>query len=111
MASRKKAPEPVVDVEAALLQPQMTYIATPISTANMTPRTRDEIALRDVIRARLAAVEEAVVEFVREKEAEGLSCDDINELYAVELPLLFGYRVEGSRLRVSYDAQIVERAG
>lgn len=32
-------------------------------------------------------------------------------MFAVELPILFGYRVEGGRIRASYDGQIVEPGG
>lgn len=74
-------------------------------------QTRDDIALRDAVRARLSAIENAIVEFIAEKSAEGFSLEEIDQLYAVELPVLFGYRVDGSRVRASYDAQIVKRAG
>ena len=50
-----------------------------------------------------------VQDFDPEKEAEGFSLDEINTLYAVELPLLFGYWREGGRIRAQYDGQIVER--
>ncbi|MBY5660414.1 hypothetical protein [Rhizobium leguminosarum] len=52
-----------------------------------------------------------ILDFFTEKEAEGFSRADIDLLYAVELPLLLGYRDDGGRIRVSYDASIVERAG
>lgn len=49
--------------------------------------------------------------FVDEKLREGFTPAEIDQLYAVELPLLFGYHVEGTRIRPHYDAQIVERQG
>lgn len=112
MAPRKSKPaaEPAV-AEAAPAQPVINYIPNPVTIAHATPRTRDEIALRDAVRARLAVVETAIVEFVADKVTEGFSLDEIDALYAVELPILFGYRVDGGRIRASYDGQIVERAG
>lgn len=110
MAARKPKPaEPVVVAEPTVEQPVIHYITNPVSIAAQTPRTRDEIALRDAVRARLAVVETAIVDFVSEKTSEGFSLDDINSLYAVELPLLFGYRIDAGRIRAQYDGQIVER--
>jgi len=111
MAPRKKTTEPVVVAEPAPEQPMMTYIPNPITVASMRPATQGEFALREVVRSRLQAVENVIVDFVREKEAEGFSLDEINTLYAVELPLLFGYwREDGNgRIRAQYDGQIVER--
>lgn len=86
----------------------MTYLTNPITVANTTPRTRDEIAVRDAVRSRLSVIESAIAEFVAEKEAEGFSLFEIDQLYSLELPVLFGYRVDGGRIRASYDAQIVE---
>ncbi len=111
MAPRKPKPETIVAETIASEQPQMTYITNPITVAAQTPRTRDDIALRDAIRARLAVIERVILDFVTEKEAEGFSRADSDQLYAVELPLLLGYRNDGGKLRVSYDASIVERAG
>ncbi|UFS81532.1 MULTISPECIES: hypothetical protein [Rhizobium] len=110
MAARKPKLETVVPVIAASEQAPMTYITNPVTTAGQTPRTRDDIALRDAIRARLAVIEKVIFEFVAEKEADGFCRADIDQLYAVELPLLLGYRNDGGRFRVSYDASIVERA-
>lgn len=110
MAPRKPKPsEPVAAAETTVEQPVIHYITNPVTVAGQTPRTRDEIAIRDAVRARLAVVETAVVDFVAEKTAEGFSLDDINSLYAVELPILFGYRNEHGRIRAQYDGQIVER--
>lgn len=111
MAPRKPkpAPEPAVVDEPIIELPIIHYITNPVTVAHQTPKTRDEIAIRDAVRARLAAFETAIIEFVAEKTAEGFSLDDINSLYAVELPILFGYRIEGGRLRAQYDGQIVER--
>ncbi|KSV85579.1 hypothetical protein N181_23255 [Sinorhizobium fredii USDA 205] len=89
----------------------MTYIANPVTVAHQTPKTRDEIAIRDAVRARLAIIESAIVEFVAEKTSEGFTLAEIDELYAVELPLMLGYHVDGGRVRASYDGQVVERAG
>lgn len=111
MAHRKPkpaAPPPVVD-EPALELPIIHYITNPVTVAHQTPRTRDEIAIRDAVRARLAAVETAIADFVAEKTAEGFSMAEIDQLYALELPLLFGYRNENGRIRAQYDGQIVER--
>ncbi len=111
MAPRKPKPTPeaAVAVEPVSEQPVTHYLPNPVTVAHQTPRTRDEIAIRDAVRARLAVVETAIVDFVSEKAAEGFSLDDINSLYAVELPILFGYRTENGRIRASYDGQIVER--
>ncbi len=111
MAPRKlkTTPAPAVVAEPAVEQPVVNYLPNPLAIAMQTPKTRDEIALRDSVRARLIAVEAAVMAFVAEKLAEGFAPSEIDQLYAVELPLLVGYRSDGGRLRVSYDAQIVER--
>ena len=109
MAPRKPKTTPALVVDPAPAQPAMTYLTNPVAVARQTPKTRDEIAIRDAVRARLAIIETAVVDFVAEKVSEGFSLDEIDQLYAVELPLLFGYRVEGGRIRASYDGQIVER--
>jgi hypothetical protein len=108
MAPRKPktaTPAPVVVAE----QPGIHYLPNPLAIATQTPRTREEIALRDAVRARLTAIEAAVMAFVNEKLAEGFAPSEIDQLYAVELPLLVGYKSDGGRIRVSYDAQIVER--
>ncbi|KQQ72450.1 hypothetical protein ASF70_13040 [Rhizobium sp. Leaf321] len=99
------ATEPVV-VET----PNYSYIPTPISTSAQSPKTRDEIAHRDAIRSQLAEVEAGVVEFVTEKTAEGFSMDDIFALYQLELPIVFSYHLDGTKLRARYGFQIVERA-
>ncbi len=110
MAPRKPKPAPETAVADPIIeQPVIHYITNPVTVAHTTPRTRDEIAIRDAVRARLAVVETAIVDFVAEKTSEGFSLDDINSLYAVELPILFGYRVDGGRIRAQYDGQIVER--
>ncbi|OCW56264.1 hypothetical protein [Hoeflea olei] len=110
MAPRKPKPaDPAAVAEPIIEQPVIHYLPNPVTVAHTTPRTRDEIAIRDAVRARLSAVETAIVDFVSEKTAEGFSLDDINSLYAVELPILFGYRIDGGRIRAQYDGQIVER--
>lgn len=111
MALRKQKPalEPAVVDEPDPSLPVIHYLTNPVTVAHQTPRTRDEIAIRDAVRARLVAVETAIVDFVSEKTAEGLSMAEIDQLYALELPLLFGYRVDRGRIRPSYDGQIVER--
>lgn len=112
MAPRKKpAPEPAVVAEAIAVRPAIHYLADPIAVAHATPKTRDDIALRDAVRARLAVIEKAIMAFVDEKLREGFSPAEIDQLYAVELPILFGYHVDGTRIRPHYDAQIVERQG
>lgn len=110
MAARKPKPaEPVAVAEAAPAQPLIHYLANPLAASAQTPRTRDDIALRDAVRARLIAVESEVMAFVDEKLREGFTPAEIDQLYAIELPVLLGYRNDGGRIRVSYDAQIVER--
>lgn len=47
----------------------ITYISNPISIVTDTPKTRDEIILRDAVRGRLLSVEQAIVDFIAEKEA------------------------------------------
>ncbi|MDX1216284.1 hypothetical protein GOL99_12140 [Sinorhizobium medicae] len=112
MAPRKRKPTTAASVvEVAPAQPAMTYLTNPVAVAHATPRTRDEIAIRDTVRKALAETEGMVAEFVAGQMAEGFSLADIDQLYALELPILFGYRVDGGRIRSSYDAQIIERAG
>ncbi|KQQ72399.1 hypothetical protein ASF70_12760 [Rhizobium sp. Leaf321] len=96
--------------ESVVEAPVYSYVLTPISTAAMSPKTRDEIALRDAIRSQLAAVEAGVMEFVTEKTAEGFSMDDIFSLYQFELPIVFSYHLDGTKLRPRYGFQIVESA-
>ncbi|WP_117195928.1 hypothetical protein [Rhizobium terrae] len=112
MAPRKPKPvaDPAVVAEPIIEQPVINYIPNPVTVAGQTPKNRDEIAIRDAVRTRLAVVEPAVVEFVAEKTAEGFTLSEIDELYAVELPILFGYRFDRGRIRAQYDGQIVERA-
>lgn len=108
MARRNPKTSPVA-VEAASA-PEMAYITSPVATLLSTPKTRQEIAQRDAVRSRLLAVEESVTEFIKEKQAEGFSLAEIDQLYAVELPISLAYQTDGGRIRVRYDAQIVERA-
>lgn len=111
MAPRKPKPAPAAVVaDPAPAQPAMTYIANPVAVANATPRTRDEIAIRDAVRKALAETEAMVSEFVAGQMAEGFNVADIDQLYVLELPLLLGYRVDGGRIRASYDSRIVERS-
>ena len=76
-----------------------------------TPRTRDDLVLRDAVRGRLLAVEQAIVAFVSDKQSEGFSPAEIDQLYAVEVPLMMAFRTDGGRVKVGFDVQIVERAG
>ena len=111
MASRKPkvSAGPVVVADPAVEQPVIHYLANPVTVAGQTPRTREEIAIRDAVRSRLAVFENAIVDFVTEKTGEGFTLAEIDALYAVELPILLGYRVDGGRIRAQYDGQIVER--
>lgn len=108
MAKRSTKAAPV-EIEVAPA-PETTYIASPVATLLSTPKTRAEIALRDAVRSRLLAVEASVAEFIQEKVDEGFSLGEIDQLYAVELPIALAYQTDGGRIRVRYDAQIVERA-
>lgn len=112
MAARKQKPAParVAAVETASEQPDIRYLANPITVAHQTPRTREEIALRDAVRKALSDVETLVMDFVDEKLREWFAAAEIDQLYAIELPILVGYRNDNGRIRVAYDAQIVERA-
>ncbi|WP_370035967.1 hypothetical protein [Sinorhizobium fredii] len=76
----------------------------------MTPRTRNDIAIRDAVRKALAETEATVADFVAGQMAEGFSLAEIDQLYVLELPLMLGYRVDGGRIRASYDSRIVERS-
>lgn len=58
------------------------------------------------MRARLSIIEVAIMQFVQEKEAEGFSPEEIDQLYALELPLMFGYRVDAGRLRASMTLRL-----
>ena len=108
MAKRSTKAAPV-EIEVAPT-PEMTYICSPVATLMSTPKTRQEIALRDAVRSRLLAVEASVAEFVAEKVAEGFSLTEIDQLYAVELPIALAHQTDGGRIRVRYDAQIVEKS-
>lgn len=111
MAARKPkpAPAPVAVVETASEQPGICYLANPITVAHQTPRSREEMALRDAVRKALSDVEALVMDFVAEKKSERLSDADINELFVVELPIQLRYRNDAGRIRVSYEAAIVDR--
>lgn len=111
MAPRKQKTTSEPAAEVISPQPAVQYLADPVTVAHSTPKTRDDIAIRDAVRARLAVIENAIMAFVDEKLREGFSPAEIDQLYAVELPILFGYHVEGARIRPHYDAQIVERQG
>ncbi|RVG70882.1 hypothetical protein [Sinorhizobium meliloti] len=111
MASRKPRPTTAAVVpDLTPEQPAMTYLTNPVSVAHQTPKTRDEIAIRDAVRKVLAETEATVADFVAGQTAEGFSLAEIDQLYVVELPLMVGYRVDGGRIRVSYDSRIVERS-
>ena len=73
MAPRKQkpAPAPAVVAEPTVEQPAMTYITNPTTVAHQTPNTRDDIAIRDAVRARLAVIENAIVEFVARYRVAG----------------------------------------
>lgn len=62
--------------------------ATVISSGETLPTARP--ARRDAVRARLAVIANAIIEFVAEKTAEGYSLAEIDQLYALKLPILFG---------------------
>lgn len=112
MAARKpkSSPAPSAVVETTTEQPDICYLANPVSVAHQTPRTRDEIALKDAVRKALSDVEALIMDFVVEKRSERLSDADIDELFAIELPIQLRYRNDNGRIRVSYEAAIVERA-
>lgn len=112
MAPRKPKPaEPafVVVAEPITEQPVIHFIPNPVTVARATPRTRDEIAQRDAVRKALSDVETLVMDFVAEKKSERLSDADIDELFVVELPIQLRYRNDGGRMRVAYEAAIVDR--
>lgn len=110
MAPRKpKSAEPAVVAEPPIEQPVIHYVPNPVAVAGQTPKTRDEIAIRDAVRKALSEVESLVADFVAEKKSERLSDADIDELFCVELPLQLRYRNDGGRIRVSYEAAIVDR--
>jgi len=98
------APEP-----AAQPAPELSYELTPIAFVQRAPKTRDEFALRDEVRKQLLSVENAVVDFVATKQQEGFSLDEAFALYSLELPLLFAYECDGSRVRARYGFRIIER--
>lgn len=110
MAPRKpKTADPVVVADPAPAQPAIYYIANPVTVAGQTPRTRDEIAIRDAVRKALSEVETLIADFVTEKKSERLTGADIDELFVLELPIQLRYRNVGGRIRVSYGAAIVDR--
>ncbi|MEJ1177175.1 hypothetical protein WA845_23275 [Agrobacterium sp. CMT1] len=117
MRNNKALPCGSASGHPADLHPEVADDAVPdlesgdiVTVAHQTPRTRDDFAIRDAVRARLAVVETAALDVVREKVSEGFTLAEIDSLYAVELPLLFGYRIENGRIRAAYDGQIVERS-
>lgn len=109
MAPRKQKHVEPVAAEPTIEQPVIHYLANPVTVAHATPRTRDEIAIRDAVRKALSEVESLVADFVTEKRSERLSDADIDELFVVELPIQLRYRHDGGRIRVSYEAAIVDR--
>ncbi len=111
MAPRKPKP---AEAEAVVAEPTMEhpvihFIPNPVTVAHATPRTRDEIAIRDAVRKALSEVETLVMDFVTEKKSERLSDADIDELFVVELPIQLRHRNDGGRIRVFYEAAIVDR--
>ncbi|MGV4796289.1 hypothetical protein [Rhizobium sp. F40D2] len=78
---------PAVAAEPVPARPAIHYIPNPITVAGLTPRIRNEIALRDSARKALSKVETLVAGFVGEKRAERLSDADIDELFVIELPI------------------------
>lgn len=109
MAPRKPKPAPETAAEPSIELPVIHYLPNPVTVAGQTPRTRDEIAIRDAVRKALSEVESLVADFVAEKKSERLSDADIDELFVVELPIQLRYRNDGGRIRVSYEAAIVDR--
>ncbi|GMB82751.1 hypothetical protein NN6n1_35340 [Shinella zoogloeoides] len=110
MAARKQKPaEAAASADHIPEQPVIHYLPNPVTVAAMTPRTRDEIAIRDAVRKALTEVETLVMDFVAEKKSERLSDADIDELFVVELPIQLRYRNDGGRIRMSYEAAIVDR--
>lgn len=111
MAPRKPkpAPEAAVVAEPPIELPVIHYITNPVTVAHQTPKTREEIAIRDAVRKAISEVETLVADFVTEKKSERLSDADIDELFVVELPIQLRYRNDGGRIRVSYEAAIVDR--
>ncbi len=110
MAPRKRKPTTVAAVaEHPPTRPAMTYITNPVTVARITPKTRDDIALRDAVRKALVETEEMVGYFLADQTAEGFSLAEIDALYVLELPLMLGYHVDGGRIRVSFNSRIVER--
>lgn len=112
MAPRKPKPtEPtsVVVAKPIIEQPVIHFIPNPVTVAARTKRTRDEIAIRDAVRKALSDVEGLVMDFIAEKRSERLSDADIDELFCIELPIQLRYRNDGGRIRVSYEAAIVDR--
>ncbi|MGO7445150.1 hypothetical protein ACC668_10630 [Rhizobium ruizarguesonis] len=98
-------PEPFADPAPAL-----SYEMTPIALLQRAPRTRDEVAVRDEVRKQIAAIEDAVVDFVAVKQREGFSLDEAFALFSLELPLVFAYEKDRSRIRARYGFRIIERA-
>jgi hypothetical protein len=109
MARKSGAQAPNADpvVEST---PPLSYELTPVALLQRTPRTRDEVALRDEVRKQLTAVESAVVDFVAAKNSEGFSLDEAFALFSLELPLCFAYERDGGRVRPRYGFRIFERA-
>lgn len=111
MVARKptSAPTPIPE-PAAEPAPVLHHELTPFSALQRSPKTREEIAVRDEVRKQLAAVETAVVDFVAAKSAEGFSLDEAFQLFSLELPLCFAYSKDGSRVRPRYGFRIIERS-
>lgn len=78
MAPRKRKPTTVAAVaEHPPTRPAMTYITNPVTVARITPKTRDDIALRDAVRKALVETEEMVGYFLADQTAEGFSLAEI----------------------------------
>ena len=109
--ARKTTPAPATTPEpAAKPAPALLHELTPFASLQRSPKTREEIALRDEIRKQLGAVENAVVDFVAAKAGEGFDLDEAFQLFSLELPLFFAYERDGSRVRAKYGFRIIERA-
>ncbi len=109
MAPRKPKPAPAAVAEDTTDQAPITYISNPFAAAAMTPKTRDDISIRDAVRKLLAETEAMVGDFVAGQAAEGFSLAEIDQLFVLEVPLMVGIRIDNGRVRTSYDARVVDR--
>ena len=103
------APEQPQAAEPEAVKPETVLLWPDEHLRPATSRTRAELAMREALWSHYGRVHAMVKSFVAEKVAEGFSIDEVLELYELVSPLAPRLHVDGDRVRVELDVQIVER--